>query len=367
MRHLVLPSAGILSLLFLTIPVFAQPDTNYVPGTQVCWTFNNRPHGYFKAAGNGERHILISFTGDGQTTCSNYQSQSPQKWLNDTGTNWDGRTVRAPGDTIVWEILTILNTNGNSPGFYAADINYFFAHIDTVGLDTADHSKFHVEGLSGGVQRFWGYIFGPQVSPYRNLFSTTISISGASLGGNYAKLRYYSPGRRHWVWHGEDDANACCPVYRSEKIYDSLSVTGYVRLTIQAGSGHSATTWDSCLSLKGVDTNTNRWLWMVTNGPGQMANYAKTHSTGQQVFDKRAPSPLLYPNPARNEVTINTNGLFADAYSIQVIDASGRVQKRISNIRNRNYQLDVSTLQKGIYILLIKTGSYRVQQKLLVE
>ncbi|NII25331.1 T9SS type A sorting domain-containing protein [Pseudoflavitalea sp. X16] len=363
MRHLLLLSAGMLSLLLLTIPVFAQPDTNYVPGTQVCWTFNGRPHGYFKAAGNGERHILISFTGDGQTTCSGFQANAPQKWLNDAGMNWDGRTVRASGDTIVWEIFTILNTNGNSPGFYAADINYFFTHI--APIDTSDHSKFHVEGLSGGVQRFWGYIFGPQVSPYRNLFSTTISISGASLGGNYAKLRYYSPGRRHWVWHGENDAHSCCPVYRSEKIYDSLSVTGYARLTIQAGSGHTDTTWDSCLSLSGADTNTNRWLWMVRNNTGQMTNYAKTSSTGQQVFDKNM--PLLYPNPARKEVTITTSGLFADAYSLQVIDASGKALKRISNIRNNNYLLDVSSLQKGIYIVLIKAGSYQVQQKLMVE
>ena len=140
--------------LLLCLNVMAQP-AGYVPGTQVCWNFNGRDHGYFKAAGNGERHILISFTGDGETNCSNYQGQAPQKWLNDAGLNWDGRTVRAPGDTVVWEVLTIPNNSGTFMAAYAADINYFFTHI--AAIDTTDHSRFHIEGLSGGVGRQWGF------------------------------------------------------------------------------------------------------------------------------------------------------------------------------------------------------------------
>src|SRR5688572_10120651 len=126
--------------LFLTLFLFtcffitnAQPD-NYVPGTQVCWNFNGRPHGYFKAAGNGERHILLSFTGNGEVGCDvfgNFQNQSPQKLLKDDGVDeWDGRTVRAPGDTIVWEVLTIANTSNNWMGAYASDIDFFFANIE---------------------------------------------------------------------------------------------------------------------------------------------------------------------------------------------------------------------------------------------
>lgn len=245
--------------LLLCLNVMAQP-AGYVPGTQVCWNFNGRDHGYFKAAGNGERHILISFTGDGETNCSNYQGQAPQKWLNDAGLNWDGRTVRAPGDTVVWEVLTIPNNSGTFMAAYAADINYFFTHI--AAIDTADHSKFHIEGLSGGVGRQWGFMANLQGhnSPYRHLFSTTISQSGAWLG-NFPEVSAYSYGRRHWVWYGTADANAGTPPAASVALYNALN--GYKYLTAQAGSGHGASTWDSCMSLKGTDTLTNRWLWMV--------------------------------------------------------------------------------------------------------
>src|ERR1051325_771562 len=95
------------SCILFSHTLWSQPG-GYTPDTQVCWNFNGRDHGYFKAAGNGERHILISFNGDGETSCSNYQAIVPQRFLNDNGENWDGRTVRAPGDTIVWEVFTLI-------------------------------------------------------------------------------------------------------------------------------------------------------------------------------------------------------------------------------------------------------------------
>lgn len=246
-------------LLLLHFAAIAQPS-GYTPGTQVCWNFNGRDHGYFKAAGNGERHILISFTGDGETNCSNYQNQAPQKWLNDAGLNWDGRTVRAPGDTIIWEVLTIPHNSATFMANYAADINYFFANI--AFIDTSDYSRFHMEGLSGGVGRMWGFMTNLQDhnSPYRHIFSTTISQSCAWLGQT-TEMAAYSHNRRHWVWYGTADANPGTPPAASVSLYNTLNGTKH--LTAQSGSGHGASTWDSCMSLHGTDTLTNRWLWMV--------------------------------------------------------------------------------------------------------
>src|SRR5687767_13237273 len=119
-------------LTLLSAIATAQSST-YVRGTQECWQFNGRAHGYFRAEGNGERHVLISFTGNGETSCSNYQNAAPQKWLRYNGRNWDGRTVRAPGDTIVWEVFTLVNAPD-----YTIDLDYFFDHMDTVGINMND-------------------------------------------------------------------------------------------------------------------------------------------------------------------------------------------------------------------------------------
>jgi hypothetical protein len=76
---------------------------------------------------------------------------------------------------------------------------------------------------------------------------------------------------------------------------------------------------------------------------------------------------LLYPNPGKNKVIINTGDLPADAYTVTVIDVMGRVHKVIRNIRDRYYPLDISALQKGIYFIQVQTGNYKVQRKLVKQ
>jgi hypothetical protein len=250
----------------------AQPgNLSYVPGTQVCWNFNGRDHGYFRAAGNGERHILVSFTGIGENHCGEINNNSPQKLLQDNGINWNGRTVRAPGDTIVWEVFTLFLSNIDSfyvPP-YAADIAYF---IQQTGMDTSNHARFHIEGLSAGARMIWRYLTNENNhnSPYRHIFSTTITMS-VPLLSNAAKPKVTaaSIGKRHWVWHGlfDNHSSGCCPARSADTLYKYLSGSKIRTIQSNSGAGHNDNTWDSCMSLAGSDTNTNRWKWMVTNGP----------------------------------------------------------------------------------------------------
>lgn len=250
--------------LLLCAVSFAQPP-GYVPGTQTCWTFNGREHAYFKAAGNGERHILLSFTNDRQVGCYNFNTMEvPQKLLEDDSTNWDGRTVRAPGDTIVWEVLTIPNPTPGSPNSaslaMAVDIYYFFNNITPI--DTSEHWRFHTVGFSEGVARQWTFI---NTSLYGNIISTTINQSAPWLN-DYNPVINRSAGKRHWTWYGTADLNFGITTPQA-----STTLHGYLqgtkRITAQAGTAHDYHTWDSCLSLAGNDTLTNRWLWMVNNVP----------------------------------------------------------------------------------------------------
>jgi hypothetical protein len=336
----------------------------YVPGTQVCWTFNGRDHGYFRAEGCGERHILVSFTGDGGTDCSNYQDDSPQKWLEDAGINWNGKTVRAPGDTILWEVLTIPYNSGYWMPNYASDIAYFFQHIAT-GVDTSDHTKIHIEGFSGGVGRMWGYLANDQShnSPYRSVFSTTISISTPWLG-NLSAVRATSGDKRNWVWYGTADTYGPTPPAASVDLYDSIS--GYKRVTAQLGGMHDAGTWDSCLSLAGSDTNTSRWLWMVTPGGSGlrhiMAAPAPVTKKVAPVQGILTPEVSAYPNPVtNNKLRIVLSSTPAEQWELTVVDIQGRLLKRIPGIRAQQYLLDVTPLGKGIYFAQVRGHGFTKQ------
>lgn len=253
-----------LCLLFYAVS-FAQP-AGYVPGTQVCWTFNGREHAYFKAAGNGERHILLNFTTDRQAECNHTgfgTIEGAQKLLSDDSTNWDGRTVRAPGDTIVWEVLTIPSPSPGSPAHstnleIVVDVYTFFQNI--APIDTSEHWRFHTVAAGEGVPRQWFFIAN---SLYGKSISTTINQSTNFFYNNdYWIPINRSAGRRHWTWYGTDDINFG---YQTPQASITLHSTlqGEKKLTAQAGTAHDYQTWDSCMSLKGTNTITNRWLWMV--------------------------------------------------------------------------------------------------------
>lgn len=333
---------------------------NYTAGTQVCWTYNGNPHGYFRAAGNGERHILIAFTDDAQDDCSDYQINSPQKLLEDAGINWNGRTIRAPGDTVVWEVLTIVNTHGNWIPVYAADIAYFFANI--CPIDTSDHSKIHIMGLGGGVARMWNYLINAQShnSDYRNVFSTTISLSSPWLS-SMSDISTYSAGRRHWVWHGEDETYPT-PAAAGQLLYDNLQ--GDKQLTIQDDGLHDAATFDSCMSLNDVDTFSSRWLWMTyAVGSGSL------RVNNGELLEEIIPAKqklTLYPNPAKSRVVIGLPVL-SGACQIKLLDMNGRQHRLITNVSSPIYQLDVSGLSPGVYIIQVDSKSYRLQTKFVKE
>jgi hypothetical protein len=342
-------------------PVAYGPP-NYVPGTQVCWTFNGRQHGYFRAAGNGERHILVSFLGIGETSCSDMNTHSPQKLLVN---GWNGKTIRGAGDTIIWEILTLPHNAGFNSSSYAADIVYFFNNIEPI--DTSKHRRFHLEGLSAGAYNIWRYMWneGNHNSPYRHIFSTSFTMSVPLFNASQlAKVGSAGAGRRNWIWHGANDGHQDCPPRASDSLYKYAG--GIKRLTMQAGGGHNSVTWDSGMSIKGTDTNTNRWKWMVTfpSGFPQQANIRNSFVADD--MNVTTGNLLVYPNPAVNNVMI-TWDLPATAYRLTITDAMGRLHKVVQNIRRQQYSLDVSSLQKGVYIIHIDAGNKKIQRKLIKE
>ncbi|RPD42137.1 T9SS type A sorting domain-containing protein [Chitinophaga barathri] len=345
----------------LPCPISGGP-ANYVAGTQVNWQFNNRSHGYFRAAGCGERHVLIAFTHDTSVDSTNYQLNSPAKILQDAGINWDGRSVRAPGDTIVWEVVTIPYNSGFYLPGYANDITYILQHIEP--LDTANHDRYHIAGIGHGASRMWAYLINTQNhnSPYRHIFSTTLTVS-TTWSSNYAPVTAYSAGRRHWVWHGASDTNPTTPPWASTDYYNALS--GDKRLTMQTGGTFGASTWDSCFSIAGTDSSNNRWLWMATP---PASPFLRTAAPIPPVLKSQKPESLrLYPNPSRGISRLSWNGKPGTAYRISVSDISGRIRKTETGIRGSTHVLDISNLDKGLYIVQVEGGGEKFVLKLIRE
>jgi len=74
----------------------------------------------------------------------------------------------------------------------------------------------------------------------------------------------------------------------------------------------------------------------------------------------------LYPNPVKNLVTIETNGLLPSAYHFSVYAISG--QKMLHRtIIDKQVQLDVSHLPSGIYLVKVGNEQFSGQYRLIKQ
>lgn len=256
-------------ILFLLCSLCAQTQPpSYTEGTQVCWTYNSRAHGYFRSAGwnPATDHILIFFAGDGQTDCSNYDGMQPGLILRDGvgGSNWNGVTTLPNGlGTRKWMVLMIMN-HGNQPDVYAADIAYFFQNAG-VTIDTTiatGKGRIHYGGGSGGPGRANSFFNYTTSNPYRFIHSTGVWMSTTlyTVSANSPLLNY--------CWYGDADTNPGTPPSFTINVFNQLPGVADVDkfLGVTAGGTHSNSTWGMCFQITGSTIDDNRWIWMIVEG-----------------------------------------------------------------------------------------------------
>jgi len=300
---------GILIIVFLicSFVSIAQPG-GYTAGTFVNWSFNSRDHGFFKsnrfdAVHDSLRRVVIHAEGDGQTSITGLTTEAPGKYLNDAGTNWDGKVVRANGDTIQFMVLTLFNNfGGYNPPSIVSDINYFFSNATNLP-DTSKHNRYAFSGFSGGPGRMWGTMV-ESGFVYANVFGHTLSISPTGIGVDVTAI---SANKRNKVHRNGDDANVGTPEVAANDLFNDLS--GYKDLYKPAatGQGHSA---DSALSIYGV---------------GTAALTDSSKSWWRLIAEWVQPAPVVYPYPAASaspQITISRSKIF-DLNGVQYKSAWG--------------------------------------------
>lgn len=253
-------------ILLLSLGASAQPG-GYVAGTQVCWQYNSRDHGFFRASGWDEDvdHILIFFGGDGQTTCANYDGMQPGLFLRDGagGSNWNGVTnlpAEAGGGSRKWMVL-IMTNHGNQPDVYAADITFFLNNVG-ITVDASWSDRIHYGGGSGGPGRANAFFNNSTSNPYRTFHSTGIWMSTTlyTVSAN-------SPAK-NYCWYGDDDNNAGTPPSFTINVYNQLpgveDVDKFLGITV--GGDHDNGTWGDCFEISGTTYEDNRWIWMIVEG-----------------------------------------------------------------------------------------------------
>ena len=79
-----------------------------------------------------------------------------------------------------------------------------------------------------------------------------------------------------------------------------------------------------------------------------------------------AGSFAVYPNPARNQATISLPSLENNQATLQILSLDGRVVKVLS-LTQSNLNVNLSDLNKGVYLIRLSAEGQHATQKLIVE
>ncbi|MEN8186053.1 MAG: T9SS type A sorting domain-containing protein, partial [Bacteroidota bacterium] len=74
---------------------------------------------------------------------------------------------------------------------------------------------------------------------------------------------------------------------------------------------------------------------------------------------------MVYPNPSNGTVFINRQGV--EEMQISIYDVTGKLILRKNNISERNFQLNLSHLEKGLYFLKINETDKQTSKKLILK
>ena len=86
--------------------------------------------------------------------------------------------------------------------------------------------------------------------------------------------------------------------------------------------------------------------------------------TGVGIAENSPLSVSIYPNPVSDIFTVKSN---EQIESIELIDVSGRVARKVLSCNCKNVPIDIRALARGFYYVKIATGNHTVLKKLIVE
>ncbi|HSY76236.1 MAG TPA: HYR domain-containing protein, partial [Bacteroidia bacterium] len=78
----------------------------------------------------------------------------------------------------------------------------------------------------------------------------------------------------------------------------------------------------------------------------------------------------VYPNPASSEVTIGFSSDKETRYSVTVADMTGRIiinENHTSVVGDNQFQMNISSLSKGIYMVILQNSDGTLQKKIMVQ
>jgi len=96
-------------------------------------------------------------------------------------------------------------------------------------------------------------------------------------------------------------------------------------------------------------------------------NCSNACSSAPTEIAEFSPAVSLYPNPASDMITIDTEGLTGKICEVSIYDLSGQLVDRQRNVSKNHIEINTSTFQSGMYWCTVKTNIEQTQVKFIIH
>jgi len=297
-----------------------------------------------------------------------------------------GTIIKTSNGGATWDILDNVDYAGNLNSVYFTDANTGYA----LG---GDYSGGFMDGIiikttDGGST--WTVLFSTPAATLNSIYFTDAS-KGYAVGYVFGECR----GIIVKIVDGSVNSTESwtIPITREfplKSVYFTDTNTGYIvseawsschgesllknpTTSIIIKTTDGGTTWDSLLYVKNCQlhsvffTDSNSGFIV-----GDSGTILKTTNGGGLVSTEETPPPqstfTIYPNPATNKIAITTTiNKSNEQVQISIFSINGQLIRSDKFQKPERFEMDVSTMQKGIYLLRIQRNVGVETQKLVLQ
>ena len=126
----------------------------------------------------------------------------------------------------------------------------------------------------------------------------------------------------------------------------------------------------TCIEVDDPAWATTNWTaadYNIDAGVTFSSNCGNACSSAPTEIGEISPGVALYPNPATDMITVDTEGLIGKIFEVRIYDLRGQLVDQQSNVSRNHIEINTSTFQSGMYWCSVRTNIGQTQVKFIVQ
>lgn len=197
-----------------------------------------------------------------------------------------------------------------------------------------------------------GYRFAVSTVGYSGI-SVSFDVSGTNQSSAWQQYEYTTDGT-NWISLGNNGSSLLTTAFASKSFNLPASCDNNPNLAFRIVSIFAQPTNTAYASVNGGGYNGNNGRWQLDN---MRFAYSSLKRSENNISNLK-----IYPNPANTQVTITS-----DSFATKTVEIYNILGKKVLSTKANNEPINVSNLNKGVYVIKITEEDKTASRKLVIE